>query len=352
MHVAYLRVADDQYPRNRRIRNYFESRGDRVDVRPRAARSTLSRKVEEARYLLRVRHRDAYILGEFALGFAPIARLLATMNHAPLVVDAFVGRYETEVEDWGRTAPGTREARRLERLDRRAYRLADLVIIDTEVRAAQLRSRNPGVEVMALPVGAPAWAHPGEPGCSAADGILYYGNYIPLHGVDSVVRGFARAVDHGSRFRLTLVGNGSLRASIEQLACELGVQDRCTFIDAVPEDRLHDLIRDHRIVMGVFGDSTKARSVIANKVWQGLASGATVVTRRSPALRELAQTVGAALVEVDADTESGLVDAIARALQDVGSEPREADVQVAEALESLVDERFSAFHDRLELLVR
>ena len=50
------------------------------------------------------------------------------------------------------------------------------------------------------------------------------------------------------------------------------------------------------MVLGVFGASDKARGVLANKLWQGLACGRTVITQESPALAELRPIVGDQLV--------------------------------------------------------
>ncbi|MET8272471.1 hypothetical protein [Streptomyces sp. NPDC005096] len=53
------------------------------------------------------------------------------------------------------------------------------------------------------------------------------------------------------------------------------------------------------VVLGVTGPSLKAASVIANKVWQGLAFGRVVITSEDlPALAEIEQIVGQALVQV------------------------------------------------------
>ena len=298
------------------------------------------------------RGHDVYVLSEFSLAYAPLAGLVARLNRAVLVVDAFVGRYETEVEDGGRAEAGSCQARRHRAIDAAAARTADLVVIDTEMRAERLRGDR--IEVMSLPVGAPAWASP-TPSPDRPDGsplrLLYYGNFIALHGLDVVVLALERACRAGTRAEILFVGDGRERERIERSVRKAGLGALATFRDPVPEREIADLIADHDVVLGIFGESPKARSVIANKVWQGLASARTVVTRASPALDEIREAAGVWLVTVDGDSEEDLADHLADALMRRSRERPGPDPAVAARLEAVVEERFDDFHRRLSELV-
>lgn len=340
--VLYLAVQDPSYPRNHRIRTYLEdSTAAWVDVVGLSSRTGYLRHAWD---LLREVNRkrgkyDFIVLSEFSLPFAPIAWYAAKRFRAALIVDFFIGLYETHVEDRKAVAPNSAKGRLYNAFDRFAIARADLVLTDTEVRAARLsaayRTRGP---VMSLPVGAPTWARPAavrDRASGSATRYLYYGNYIPLHGIDVLIESFA-SLDPRFEHSVTMLGDGEDRAAAEAAVAHFGLESRFSFIGPVAESDLRDVIVNHDVILGVFGDSVKASSVIANKVWQGLACGKHVVTRQSPALDELAPVVGSQLIQA-ADGSAG---AIARALTSaaVGAEVPASDV--AYKLESYVQSKY------------
>ncbi|WP_158614187.1 glycosyltransferase [Frondihabitans sp. PhB188] len=357
LRVLQYGVHDRAYPRNSRIRRYLESL-DGVEVRV----------VERARSGGRVRRALAdltglwqgsngaaiILLSEFRLTHAPLVRVVARLRRARIIVDGFVGLHETAVGDWGSVRPESRRARRLAAADRRALAAADLFLIDTEVRASQRRGvvprravfrravsrRSAHIRVLPLPVGAPAWAVHRPPSPTSRLRILYYGNYIPLHGLDLV----AEALDelHGRRdFEVTFLGSGARREAFEDRVAASAWSPRATFCDPVPEAELADRIADATVVLGVFGDSDKARSVVANKVWQGLACGRTVVTQAGEALADVPPAVRELLVE----TEPGSAQALAEALSRVPLSPSPVAPRASVLVEEHVWARFAPLGD-------
>ena len=354
MKVGYGRVWDTSYPRNARIRAYLRDRFDaEVTVNRRWEGSRVRRIPHDIGSLLFGLHgKQLYILAEFSLPYAVVLWAVARLNRGVFVVDGFVGQYETMVEDWKKARPGTLRARWYALVDRLAHRLADLVLIDTRVRARALAEAHPGTQVISLPVGAPAWARPvasGGPHTGPVR-VLYYGNYIPLHGLPIALRAIARAT-RSVALTVTLIGDGAPRTEIEALSSALGIDGVCRFVDPVPEEMLAGQLADADIVLGIFGDSDKARSVIANKVWQGLASGKAVVTRASPALAEIAGPCGEQLVQVDGSDEEQLVAALAEALVALSVRRAGAEADTAAALEAYVASEFDVFGRRVEELL-
>ncbi|PPF42407.1 hypothetical protein C5B85_16745 [Pseudoclavibacter sp. AY1F1] len=346
LRVLYLGVESEQYPRNARVRAYLESHLDAditivgIDKDPGAVR--------KARILMREGSafpRDSFdvvVLAEFQLKYAPIARLLAVRYRALLVVDWFVGLYETRVEDWGMTTPGSLKGRAWRAVDSVAARIGDVVVTDSDERAKMLvrdycaRRRS----TFTLPVGAPKWAQ-GSDRFASDEGrirVLYYGGYLPLHGVDYVLEALA-ATERSDRLDVVFIGAGERRAAAERSARELGLSGLINFKNPIPEAQLADEIAAADLVLGVFGTSPKAASVIANKVWQGLSAGRVVVTRQSKALDEIRSIVGNLLIEVDPEDPKRL----AQVFDDTVTRAFEASDAPTMPLESYVGERFAQF---------
>lgn len=355
LRVLYLGVESEQYPRNSRVRAYLKDHLDAdittvlIDKEPGAVR--------KARILLReggAFPRDSFdvvVLAEFQLKYAPIARLLAVRYRALLVVDWFVGLYETRVEDWGMATPGSLKGRVWRAVDGAAVRLGGMVVTDSDERAEML-VRDYGAPrrfTFTLPVGAPDWAQGSDRPASDEDRIrvLYYGGYLPLHGVDYVLEALA-AAERPDRLDVVFIGAGERRAEAERSARELGLADLIVFKDPIPEVALADEIAAADLVLGVFGTSPKAASVIANKVWQGLSAGRVVVTRRSKALDEIRSIVGDLLIEVD-PTEP---EQLARVFDATATRAFDAADAPTSPLESYVAERFAQFARALRGRVR
>jgi glycosyltransferase involved in cell wall biosynthesis len=193
--------------------------------------------------------------------------------------------------------------------DKFALAAAQLVLIDTEFRAAALASDTHG-RPLSIPVGAPEWAvpRPGAPNDGSLR-VLYYGNYIRLHGLDFVLAAIAM-LEETDTISFTFLGDGEDRPHIESEVAALGIEDRVTFAEPVPEKELAEIIANHHVVLGVFGESTKAQGVRANKVWQGLACGRLVVTRESSALKEIETIAGDQLLTVSTASPANLTNVL------------------------------------------
>jgi glycosyltransferase involved in cell wall biosynthesis len=250
-----------------------------------------------------------------------------------------VGKYETVIEDWERASPRSVTALACRVVDAVALALSDVFLIDTDRRAQAVRRRSRRSRVLTLPVGSPSWVRP-EPLPPAAEGlrVLYSGGMLPLHGVPFVVRALSRT-DPAITLTLVIAAAPDRMAELHRSLDDLGLNDRCRFVSWLSHEELIRTVHEHDTVLGVFGDSPKARSVLANKLWQGLAAGRAVVTRSSPALAEIAGAAGPLLIPVDDEAQ------LADALDDLNR--RRADLpydpQIADRLEGYVQSRFDEF---------
>lgn len=316
--ILYLNVHDVTYPRNMAVRDDFSQRNCEVIVVPRRDMPFFLLAwiglVVRACKLRGPFH--LVVLSEFSIQYALSAKIVSLRFRSTLVIDAFIGLYESLIEDWGWAHPKSIRARCIILLDKIAASLADVLLIDTLIRRDALAAHTK-TPVVALPVGAPHWAQPLPPDITPKKQtrVLYYGNYIPLHGLSYIIDNLG-ALRRKDNFEFVFIGEGSLRAGIEFQSERLGLNGKIVFRDAVPTGVLIEEIHAADVVLGVFGDSPKAASVLANKVWQGLASGRRVLTRSSDALSELSMVNSEQLIAVDVTDPFALT----KALEEISAE--------------------------------
>ena len=280
----------------------------------------------------------------------PLAWLLARISGRKLVFDPLVSRYETRVLDRGDAAHGSPQAWHNRNLDRISLRLPDLVLADTDVHADFFAGEF-GVDravVRAVPVGfdedifKEAPVREGAGTCR----VLFYGTYLPLHGVETIVE--AAAILRGRKVVFTLVGTGQTHAGVKRRAEREGCGN-IEFRLPVREDELAPLIAGADIVLGVFGSTLKAGMVVPNKVYQSLAVGRAVITADTPAVREHFKS-GTHLLTVPPADPAALAGAVERLIDNVEARNRLAaqggvfvrdrfnSVRVAERLAAVLEE--------------
>ncbi|TDD71024.1 glycosyltransferase [Jiangella aurantiaca] len=175
-------------------------------------------------------------------------------------------------------------------LDRLAIAAADVVVTDTAEHAAQVPARRRR-DAVVVPVGATqAWFDAGAR-ASATDvsggGVLtvgFFGLFTPLQGAPVIAEALRLLDRRGVRVRVTLVGSGQDAAVVRAVLAGMDSSDgagstvEVTWHDWVGPAELPDLVAGHDVCLGIFGDTSKARAVVPNKVYQGAAAGCAVVT--------------------------------------------------------------------------
>ncbi len=212
---------------------------------------------------------------------------LARLRGAPVAWDIFISLYNTVVEDRGLLSPRNPLARLLYGMEYLALRLADLAIIDTEAHAEYIRDtwKRPTRLVASVPVGAEpdAFAPTAPPPPRDGFRVLFYGQFIPLHGVETLARAAALT---GDDIIWTVIGKGQEQQRFAALLDSLR-PPRLEWLEWVDYAALRDYLNDCDVALGIFGDTDKAARVIPNKVYQILMAGRPLITRDSPAIREL-----------------------------------------------------------------
>ncbi len=116
--------------------------------------------------------------------------------------------------------------------------------------------------------------------------VLFYGSFIPLHGIDKILETFALLEQENVKFEATVIGAGQMLPKMEKLFDELQLKNVTMNKAFIEEQEIAKAIREHDIVMGIFGESVKAKSVVPNKVYQALASKKCTITMQSEVLDE------------------------------------------------------------------
>lgn len=158
--------------------------------------------------------------------------------------------------------------------------------------------------------------------------VLFYGQFIPLHGIPTIVAAAELMRDRPVRW--TLIGRGQEAARIRDLL-ERHPLPKLQWLEWVDYSELRQVLAHADIALGIFGTSDKAASVIPNKVFQILASRRPLITRDSPAIRELLENAPLAVQLVQAGDANALAAAVSAFLAD-GAKTR-ADIHVPDMID-------------------
>jgi glycosyltransferase involved in cell wall biosynthesis len=278
---------------------------------------------------------DVVLLAYPAHMDALVLRTAARLRRVPVAMDLFMSLYDTTVIDRALVGPGSVRARLLRSLEWLAVRAADRVFIDTAPHARYVEelfglSRE---RVGDVPVGAELAMFELRPRPTLQDRprILFYGQLIPLHGIGTVLD--AAMSLRGAAFDWVIIGSGQETGTVEAALGRMP-PPHITWKRWVPYSELADEIEAASVCLGIFGSSRKAASVVPNKVYQCLACGRHVVTRESPAMRQLADEDEPGVTLVAAKSADALLDGIEAAVGN-GCAPPSAEVRERFSLEEI-----------------
>lgn len=311
--VCLLGHHELDYPRNLALRAALEDAGREVFVCHSQAPFPLRHLVLASQLLRIPRSVKVVIVTEGGHRLVPWVRAVARTTGRRVVFDPFTSRYNTRVEDRKWFKPGSVQARIAHFQDWSSTHAADYLLFDTEEHREYFYERYKLSKPSAIvPVGVQEdlfFPRPGSTAPGSQCQVLFYGTYIPLQGVETIVEA-AASVPLDANIRFTLIGEGQTRSAIEQRAKQLKLTSpRVRFEGSVPCSTLPQRLTDADIVLGIFGTTTKATRVVPNKVVQAAAMGCAIITADTPAVRRYFRHEHAAYL-----VPAGDADALARAV--------------------------------------
>ena len=228
------------------------------------------------------------------LGLFDLFVLLPFARHrgARLVWQVFISPWDTAVNDRRMLSPWNPLAMALYAAEWIAVRAADRSFIDTPAHARRFE-RLMGVAagtVGDVPLGTdPARFPPraGRPTLRSPLRVFFYGQYIPLHGIETIVRAAKRCEEAGVAVQWELAGLGQEHPRITALIEALGVRSvtQLGWIDAAEiPGRIHAC----DVGLGIFGTSGKAITVVPNKAYEIAATQTPLISGDTPALASFA----------------------------------------------------------------
>ena len=240
------------------------------------------------RYLGLPRH-DVVVVGYLGHLDVLVLFALAKFRGVPVVWDVFLSLYSTIVED--RKLVGRRHplAYFLHFWEWAACRAADLIILDTRAHAEYFvnrykvsREKTGSVFIGVDPRNFPESLPNTSTGVKEKSVVLFFGQFIPLHGLETICR--AANLARQLPIQWVLIGQGQEEA---QVARWIADAPNVTHLPLLPYDELLKRVEESDICLGIFGRTDKAARVIPNKVFEILRVGKPLITRDSPAIREL-----------------------------------------------------------------
>jgi glycosyltransferase involved in cell wall biosynthesis len=263
--------------------------------------------------LLATERPDLYLVSYPGWFDVPVVKLAALIKRRPVVFDVFISLFDTAITDRNLAERGSFVARVAKTADRVSIRLSDRVIADCMTHARFLaKMSDVGLDRFGVVyLGADETIfHPlsEEP---EGDGVLFYGNFVPLQGTDVILRAAARLDPEHVQIRM--VGRGQTLSESRRLAEELGLQN-VKFLDRMSQPELVAEIGSAAICLGIFGSTPKADRVVPHKLYEAIACGRPVISGDSPALREVFP--GGEVVGVPSGSPDALAKAISALLAD------------------------------------
>lgn len=243
---------------------------------------------------LRLPSHDAVIVGYMGQLDVLVLRPFASLRGVPIVWDAFLSLYNTVVKDRHIVSRYSPIAWLLYVWEWLACRAADKIFLDTKVHARYFERlfKLQHESIGRVFVGAETDFFSKSSSVNSGREekktftVLFYGQFIPLHGIDVIIKAAKKVEMSNERVHWVIIGQGQEKERIEALIQKLGITS-IERIAWVSYDHLVNWIQKADVCLGIFGTSGKASRVIPNKVYQILAARRPLITADTPAIREL-----------------------------------------------------------------
>ena len=248
----------------------------------------LTKKMKYGRIAFRLLKRDFDVVISTGKIVLLISWLLKIWHHKPIIFDTFISDYDTLVLDrkivhtksfWGRLAWWS---------DKIAPRLATISFLDTKSHISFFKKEFGLDESLfrVVYVGSDEKVFTSSKCVDSGKIIVHFhGTFIPLQGVDVIVRA-AKLIENHTNIHINCIGRGQTYDVCKKISDDLGLKN-ISFESMVDLETLHKRIADSTLCLGIFGSTDKAQRVVPNKVYEALAVRRPLITMDCLAIREV-----------------------------------------------------------------
>ncbi len=238
----------------------------------------------------------------------------------PVIFDPLVSKYMTKVVDYKQYWKFYKYF-----IDYKVFRLADLLIADTKVHRETYQKifGIPYAKSITIPVGVNTDVYYPSTKLSLSSGkhnhstkfvVGFYGSFVPLQGTSVIIDAAKKLLQH-TDVTIRLIGTGYDFNRIVEII-DRNDLDNVELLGWVDQEKLKLEVEQFDLCLGIFGSSSKAHSVVPNKVYHYAALSKPIITKDTVGIREVFDESSAVLIEGDAQS---LVDAILKLKSDVTS---------------------------------
>jgi glycosyltransferase involved in cell wall biosynthesis len=220
----------------------------------------------------------------------PLVPIVKSITRKPVVFDAMITLYETEVVDRKIVNAHSLKAQFWYLLDYAALHKADLVLTDTLVHARRYSyDYRVGLEKFRqVPIGSDDDVFYPRETKVASDVfcVMFWGSFVPLQGVKYILEA-AKLLEQYSDIKFELRGFGQTYLENLMLAKKLDLKNVIFNCSWIPYDDFPNCIAKADLCLGIFGETEKAKLVIPTKAVDTLAMQKPLITGDSIAAREV-----------------------------------------------------------------
>jgi glycosyltransferase involved in cell wall biosynthesis len=218
-----------------------------------------------------------------------LARILTWLKRRPLVWDVFMSIYLISVER-GLDKKNRFSISLLHLLEGEALKLPNRLILDTSeyIHWFEHNYRISPDRFRMVPTGADDrifFPMPKNPSPNGKFRILYFGTFIPNHGVMYMVEAAKLLVDKPA-IHFEFIGNGPELAVAQQFVNDNQLSN-VSFIEWMDKDELTLRISQADVCLGAFGTTPQSMMTVQNKIYETMAMGKPLISGDSPAIRQV-----------------------------------------------------------------